>query len=226
MATSGKSKEKSWSGSISLRGGFPCQDVSQAGKRAGIEESRSGLWFEYARLVGVVLGAERAGTRGKGMETYQRAVDLQPKQEQLLNWLEESGEATATVLGLGGSRGSSKSAACRRAAIVLAMKYEKIVVYIVRRVLGDVLENHMEKIALEFPWVHQYYRPGDYEYDLPNGSRIVFVYAENPIDVKRVSYGPECTFLFIDQAEQFSEDELLSFRICNRWPAMKKETEE
>jgi len=156
------------------------------------------------------------------METYQRAVDLQPKQEQLLNWLEESGEATATVLGLGGSRGSSKSAACRRAAIVLAMKYEKIVVYIVRRVLGDVLENHMEKIALEFPWVHQYYRPGDYEYDLPNGSRIVFVYAENPIDVKRVSYGPECTFLFIDQAEQFSEDELLSFRICNRWPAMKK----
>ena len=33
-------------------GGFPCQDLSQAGKRAGIEGSRSGLWFEYARLVG------------------------------------------------------------------------------------------------------------------------------------------------------------------------------
>ena len=35
-------------------GGFPCQDLSQAGKRAGIEGSRSGLWFEYARIVGVV----------------------------------------------------------------------------------------------------------------------------------------------------------------------------
>jgi DNA (cytosine-5)-methyltransferase 1 len=33
-------------------GGFPCQDLSQAGKRAGIEGSRSGLWFEFARLVG------------------------------------------------------------------------------------------------------------------------------------------------------------------------------
>jgi DNA (cytosine-5)-methyltransferase 1 len=33
-------------------GGFPCQDLSQAGKRAGIEGTRSGLWFEFARLVG------------------------------------------------------------------------------------------------------------------------------------------------------------------------------
>ena len=35
-------------------GGFPCQDLSQAGKRAGIEGTRSGLWFEFARIVGLV----------------------------------------------------------------------------------------------------------------------------------------------------------------------------
>jgi site-specific DNA-cytosine methylase len=35
-------------------GGFPCQDLSVAGKRTGIEGSRSGLWFEYARLLGVL----------------------------------------------------------------------------------------------------------------------------------------------------------------------------
>ena len=35
-----------------LAGGFPCQDLSQAGKRAGIEGTRSGLWFEFARLIG------------------------------------------------------------------------------------------------------------------------------------------------------------------------------
>ena len=35
-------------------GGFPCQDLSQAGKRVGIEGTRSGLWFEYARIVGLV----------------------------------------------------------------------------------------------------------------------------------------------------------------------------
>lgn len=33
-------------------GGFPCQDISNAGKRAGIDGERSGLWFEFARLIG------------------------------------------------------------------------------------------------------------------------------------------------------------------------------
>jgi DNA (cytosine-5)-methyltransferase 1 len=38
-----------------LAGGFPCQDVSTAGKRAGIAEgTRSGLWFEFARLIGEI----------------------------------------------------------------------------------------------------------------------------------------------------------------------------
>lgn len=32
-------------------GGFPCQDVSVAGKRRGLAGSRSGLWFEFRRLV-------------------------------------------------------------------------------------------------------------------------------------------------------------------------------
>lgn len=33
-------------------GGFPCQDLSTAGKQAGIEAERSGLWGEFARLIG------------------------------------------------------------------------------------------------------------------------------------------------------------------------------
>jgi DNA (cytosine-5)-methyltransferase 1 len=35
-----------------LAGGFPCQDVSNAGKREGIDGERSGLWSEYARAIG------------------------------------------------------------------------------------------------------------------------------------------------------------------------------
>src|SRR5665213_1008627 len=31
-----------------LCGGFPCQDISLAGKGAGIDGARSGLWSEYA----------------------------------------------------------------------------------------------------------------------------------------------------------------------------------
>ena len=34
-----------------LAGGFPCQDISSAGKGAGISGERSGLWKEYARLI-------------------------------------------------------------------------------------------------------------------------------------------------------------------------------
>jgi len=35
-----------------LTGGFPCQDLSYAGKGAGIKEgTRSGLWFEYVRAI-------------------------------------------------------------------------------------------------------------------------------------------------------------------------------
>lgn len=35
-------------------GGFPCQDISAAGHRAGIDGERSGLWREFARIIGDV----------------------------------------------------------------------------------------------------------------------------------------------------------------------------
>lgn len=34
-----------------LCGGFPCQDLSVAGKRAGLDGDRSGLFFEFARII-------------------------------------------------------------------------------------------------------------------------------------------------------------------------------
>lgn len=34
-----------------ISGGFPCQDISHAGRGAGIDGHRSGLWSEIARLV-------------------------------------------------------------------------------------------------------------------------------------------------------------------------------
>jgi len=44
-----------WRGVVDVvSGGFPCQDISAAGKGAGITGSRSGLWSEMARIVGEV----------------------------------------------------------------------------------------------------------------------------------------------------------------------------
>ena len=46
---------KQWRGVIDVvSGGFPCQDISGAGKGAGIEEERSGLWKQMARIIGEV----------------------------------------------------------------------------------------------------------------------------------------------------------------------------
>ena len=44
---------RSLAGSIAvISGGFPCQDVSVAGKREGIKDgNRSGLWKEFARII-------------------------------------------------------------------------------------------------------------------------------------------------------------------------------
>ena len=44
-----------WRGHVDVvSGGFPCQDISAAGKGAGIDGERSGLWREFARIIGEV----------------------------------------------------------------------------------------------------------------------------------------------------------------------------
>lgn len=46
---------KPWRGIVDvISGGFPCQDISSAGKGAGINGARSGLWSEMARIIGEV----------------------------------------------------------------------------------------------------------------------------------------------------------------------------
>ena len=44
-----------WRGVVDIiTGGFPCQDISAAGKGAGIDGEKSGLWKEMARIIGEV----------------------------------------------------------------------------------------------------------------------------------------------------------------------------
>lgn len=55
-------------------GGFPCQDISVAGKGAGISGSRSGLWSEFARLIGEIrpryaIVENVAALLGRGLST-------------------------------------------------------------------------------------------------------------------------------------------------------------
>ena len=90
--------------------------------------------------------------------------------------------------------------------------------FIVRRLFRDLAENHIAKFQLEYPDLNQYYRSQDKEYRFPNGSRIVFRYAENLDEVRSGFRGMEAMDIFVDQAEQFSEEELLMIKTANRWP--------
>ena len=46
---------KPWRGIVDVvSGGFPCQDISAAGKGAGIDGERSGMWGEMARIISQV----------------------------------------------------------------------------------------------------------------------------------------------------------------------------
>jgi len=46
---------KPWRGHVDVvTGGFPCQDISVAGKGDGLDGERSGLWSEMARIIGEV----------------------------------------------------------------------------------------------------------------------------------------------------------------------------
>lgn len=126
----------------------------------------------------------------------------------------------ASFMGYGGSRGGAKSGAVRRCMVRRRMTYPGTSGQILRRVWDDVEKNHVNKMWEEFPELHQFYKSGSHVIELPNGSRIFFDAAETKIDVERKAYGPEYMDLFVDQAEQFSEDELVQLKTTCRWPGM------
>lgn len=60
-----------------LCGGFPCQDISNAGKMAGITGAQSGLWSEYARIIRTlspqfVVVENVSALRSRGLDTVLR----------------------------------------------------------------------------------------------------------------------------------------------------------
>lgn len=60
-------------------GGFPCQDISNNGKLAGLEGSRSGLWYEYLRLIEEtdpdwIIAENVSALRSRGLEEVIRGL--------------------------------------------------------------------------------------------------------------------------------------------------------
>ena len=62
-----------------LCGGFPCQDISLSGSGAGLDGARSGLWFQYLRLIeearpAWVIIENVPALRSRGLDTVLRGL--------------------------------------------------------------------------------------------------------------------------------------------------------
>lgn len=62
-----------------ITGGFPCQDISLAGKGAGLAGERSGLWFEFHRLIKEtrpkwVIAENVSALRSRGLDQVLRSL--------------------------------------------------------------------------------------------------------------------------------------------------------
>ncbi len=68
-------------------GGFPCQDVSLAGKRQGINNAtRSGLWGEYARIIGEFRPEWALVENVPGLLSVDNGGDYEEYSGTLPNW--------------------------------------------------------------------------------------------------------------------------------------------
>jgi len=148
------------------------------------------------------------------------SLKLQPKQSELLSLCEDS---EANIIGYGGSRGGGKSGALRRIMLLRRLSNPGTAGLIFRRVYDDLKRNHIDKFFEEFPELFKFYRSTDHEIILPAQgnnppSRIVFGYAETVQEVKRKFHGVEYMDMFVDQAEQLSEEEIRIMRTACRWP--------
>lgn len=72
-------------------GGFPCQDVSVAGRRAGLDGERSGLWFEFARIIDELEPRWVVVENVPGLLSSNRGADF----AVIIQWLAKRGYGVA-----------------------------------------------------------------------------------------------------------------------------------
>lgn len=117
-------------------------------------------------------------------------------------------------IAFGGARGGGKSWAVRTKAVLLSYRYPGIKIMIVRRTYPELRANHIRPMR-ELLGELAAYREVSKEFSFPNGSLILFRYAQNEKDLEKYQ-GTEVDVLFIDEATQFSEEQYDRFKACVR----------
>jgi len=154
-------------------------------------------------------------------QSHEASVQLdfrwQPKQWQISQLIEKS---KATKIGFGGARGGSKSHTGRMVMLDRRLKYPGTTGLVLRRTFKEVYANCIGPMFKQWPITRKWYRgPGVEGYPvlrIPNGSRIVFGYAEHKQDIYDFQ-GDEFADILVEEATHFNEEELRFLETCNRW---------
>lgn len=143
-------------------------------------------------------------------------IHLQPKQGDLLDLIEHH---QASMIGVGGGRGAAKSGGADRVVLALMMERPGFVSCIVMRNYDQVRKYHIEAMLRDFPVLEDYCRKTDSKLKLPVGdkfSELDFSYAESLEDVKRRFRSGNYDLIVVDQAEQFTWEELSEMGLAAR----------
>ncbi len=116
--------------------------------------------------------------------------------------------------GYGGARGGGKSWAMRRKFVMLAMRYERLRLLLLRRTLPELRENHVQPLLAELARFAKY-NDTEKAFTFPNGSRLVLGYCDAERDVYRYQ-GQEYDVVGLEEATHFSEAQMRFLTTCNR----------
>lgn len=123
-------------------------------------------------------------------------------------------QAKTKYVAFGGARGGGKSWSVRHKAGLMALRFPGIKIMIVRRTYPELRANHIIQMRDQFADIATY-REVSKELTFPNGSVIMFRYAQNEGDMTKFQ-GTETDVLFIDEATQFTEEQYDRFKACVR----------
>jgi phage terminase large subunit len=115
----------------------------------------------------------------------------------------------------GGGRGGGKSHGLRLILLLRRFLYPGSIGYLFRKTFPELLKNHINPLFKQFPKLRRFYNSGTRTLTLPNGSQLIFAYAQTVDDVEKFQ-GQEIHDLAIEEAGNWPEEWFQMLRASNR----------
>ncbi len=117
-------------------------------------------------------------------------------------------------IGYGGARGGGKSWAMRNKFILLALRYNKLNLLLLRKTLPELRENHILPMLAQLHGIARYSKD-ERAFTFPNGSRIRMGYCDSESDIYQYQ-GQEYDVIGIEECTHFTWQMVQFLMTCNR----------